>query len=149
MTNYAETSPEFTQLDQRLNKVFKGYRGVKLTTRILAIALGGGWLVLLIPGVAQVLFVQVLVMGVGYATIPGVFVCYWVALGFVITHGRIMKAYDQALQRAGEEPTGMYLRGQAGYKQARRQAIQAGIGVMSPVVFLVAFVLLMIAAHHH
>jgi hypothetical protein len=149
MTNYAETSPEFTQLDQRLNKVFKGYRGVKLAIRILAIAFGAGWLVMLIPGAFTIALLAYVSNFTTNAAVPGVFVCYWVALGFVVVHGRIMKAYDLALQRTGEEPTVMYLRGKAGFKEARRQAILLGIGVMSPLVFFIAFFALMTAAHQH
>ena len=143
MTNFAETSTEFSQLDQRLNKVFKAYQAIRSTSRILAIAFGASLFAMAIPVVGMIL------LSLGYAAVPGVFVCYFVALAYVVKHGRIMKEYTLALESSGDEPTGMYLRGQAGYKQAKRKATQLGFAEASPVVFLVAFVLLMTAAHRH
>lgn len=143
MTNLAETSPEFVQLDQRLNKVFRGYQAIRSTSRILAIAFGASLFAMAIPVVGMIL------LSFGYAVVPGIFVCYFVALAFVIKHGRIMKDYALALERTGEEPTGMYLRGQAGYKQAKRKAIQLGLAAVSPVVVFVLLAALIIATHMH
>lgn len=143
MTNFAETSTEFSQLDQRLNKVFKAYQAIRSTSRILAIAFGASLFAMAIPVVGMIL------LSLGYAAVPGVFVCYFVALAYVVKHGRIMKEYTLALESSGDEPTGMYLRGQAGYKQAKRKAIQLGLAVVSPIVVLALLVALIVATHMH
>jgi hypothetical protein len=141
-------SPEIAQLDLRLNKVFKGYSGIRLTRLILAIIIGASWLMMLVPGIGNIPVLSGVLMSLSYPAFMGFFVLYFVALGFVIAHGRVMKAYARALEGSGEEPTGMYLRGQAGLKEAKRLAVRLGIAVASPLMFMALFVLVLLAYHH-
>jgi len=140
MTNFAETSPEFTQLDQRLNKVFSGYLGVKKVVRYSAIGLGLGYLsiyLLLLHLPAWVITLTQWISPVAGVTI---FVSYFVGLALTIKHGDLVSKYRRAIESHGGEPTGMYLRAVDGFKRARRQAIILGLALVSPFALIGTFI---------
>lgn len=149
MSSYAETSPEFTQLNADLEKVFSGYLVVKRIVRFAAIGIGIGFVSLyagLFTAQWGLPWLALVLQWIAPVAVLAIFLSYFGGLFVTVRHGTLVASYRKALAANDIEPTAMFLRAEAGFKRARKQAIVLGLAMLSPFVFIGLFIYAVMSA---